>query len=408
MADPMKFFEGIPFDVPAGAAEVTALAKESSRVQIDEFRQLVMNCVASGASDLTIQSNKQPRAEIHGRQFRLTRRIWTVTDVELILSEVYGSSNAMAEINGRSILDFAWDIRVNRTYRQRFRINATGIHTEMGKGVEITLRALPAQTPTLQSVGLDPDLMRWLKPRNGIVIIAGATGQGKSTTMAAITRAHLESQTNPVKIVDIQKPIEFPFDDVTRALEGSPSIIGQSEVGQHIRSFSDGVWSALRRAPDIINVGEGRDAETILASIEASLTGHLVYTTTHAGTVSETLRRMVTAFGPEDRESRAFDLITSLRFVMTQYLLPTADGKGRTPAREMLALDAGLRARLAAMTPDEWPSYIDAVMRGDDAGSVSAGAPRIPMERSIRRLLKDGVISEAVARPYLMAGGGDE
>jgi len=393
-----SFITPAPFEVDPSRSDVVALADEPPRIDISDFRQIVMNCVASGASDLTIQTDRQPRASIHGRHYRLTRRPWTQSEVDQILREIYGADNAPAEIKGRNILDFAWEIRIDRFMRQRFRVNATGIHSASGDGVEITLRALPSSTPTLDGVSLDRGLLPWMTPRNGIIVIAGATGQGKSTTMAAVTRHHLEDVGEPRKIVDIQKPIEYTFYDVTRSLEGSASTIAQSEVGRHIHSFSDGVWSALRRAPDIINVGEARDQETILASIEASLTGHLVYTTTHAGTVEETLRRMVTAFGPAERESRAFDLITSLKFVMTQYLLPSREGTGRVPVREFLAIDARVRDLLVRSPSDEWSGIVADIM----SGRRDIPVPRLRLGDAVRDLLDNKKISETVARPYLM------
>lgn len=395
------FVEPEPFEVDPSRSEVVALKSEPSRISFREFRQIVMNCVASGASDLTVQTDRQPRAAIHGRHYRLTRRPWTQSEVDQILREIYGADNAPAEIKGRNILDFAWEIRVDRLRRQRFRVNATGIYSSSGDGVEITLRALPSKTPTIESVSLDPSLVEWMTPRNGIVVIAGATGQGKSTTMAAITRSHLEDVATPRKIVDIQKPIEYTFYDVTWALEGSASTIAQSEVGRHIRSFSDGVWSALRRAPDIINVGEARDQETILASLEASLTGHLVYTTTHAGTVEETMRRLVTSFGPMERESRAFDLVTSLKFVMTQFLLPRADGRGRVPVREYLAIDNQVRDLLIRSHSDGWSGIVADLM----SGRIASNVPARRLGDAVRAELAAGSITREEAAPYLMVEG---
>ena len=190
------------------------------------------------------------------------------------------------------------------------------------------------------------------------MIIAGATGSGKSTTMAAITRSHLENLDRPVKIVEVQAPIEYTFRDVTNALSGSSSVIGQSEVGRHIRAFSDGVHAALRRKPHIINVGEARDFETIQASIEASLTGHLVYTTTHAGSVADAVRRLLSVFPASERESRAYDLISALRFLMVQHLLPRIDRPGRVPIREYVRFTPRLRERLLDRPINDWPLMI--------------------------------------------------
>ena len=211
--------------------------------------------------------------------------------------------------------------------------------------------------------------------------------------MAAITRYHLESSIRPVKIVDIPAPIEYTFRDVTSQLKGSPSIIGQSEVNRHIRSFADGVHSALRRKPNIINVGEARDLETISASVEASLTGHLVYTTTHAGSVSSSVRRLLAAFPGAEKEARAYDLISSLRFLMVQHLVPRIDRPGRVPVREYLRFTDRVREKLLTHPISDWSSLID---REVSDGAVDAGEDdlRMCLHDETVRLRKAGVISK--------------
>jgi defect-in-organelle-trafficking protein DotB len=334
------------------------LEAEPPRISVEDFRALLMSCVMSGASDVTIQSDQQPRAEIHGLLYRATRRPWGPSEVDQVLMEAYGGANARTEINGQRVLDFSYELNLPDGSRQRFRCNAIGIFGRDGQGVEITLRALPSVTPSLPAVSLTEEETAALSPRDGIIIIGGATGSGKSTTMAAITRSHLENISRPVKIVDIQAPIEYTFRDVTNALTGSSSVIGQSEVGRHIRAFSDGVHAALRRKPHIINVGEARDFETIQASIEASLTGHLVYTTTHAGSVADAVRRLLSVFPASERESRAYDLVSALRFLMVQHLLPRVDRPGRVPVREYVRFTPRLRERLLDRPINDWSLMI--------------------------------------------------
>ena len=335
------------------------LDEEGSRITVEDFRCLLMSAVLSGASDVTFQPDQSPRAEIYGVLYRTTRRPLAPSDVDTILMETYGGANARSEINGQEILDYSYELNLPDGSRQRFRVNATGIFGRDGQGVEVTMRALPSQTPTLKKVQINSDEIKAMTPKDGIVVVAGATGSGKSTTMAAVTRYHLEESERPVKIVDIQAPIEYTFRDVTARLDGSPSIIGQSEVGRHIRSFAAGVHSALRRKPNIINVGEARDLETISASVEAAMTGHLVYTTTHAHCVSVTIRRLLSAFPANERESRAYDLVLALRFVMVQNLVERADRPGRVPVREYLRFTDRLREKLLSQPIANWSSIID-------------------------------------------------
>lgn len=385
------------------AGTVFVFDREPSRITDREFRQLLMSCVLSGASDVTFQSDAQPRAEIHGILYRAMRRPLAGSEIVMLLNDTYGSLNAIAEINGQRALDYSYEVNLSDGGRQRFRVNATGINGRDGAGVELTFRALPARTPDLAMVKIDEAEIEALTPRDGIVVIAGATGSGKSTTMAAITRYHLETSLRPVKIVDIQAPIEYTFRDVTSVIEGSASLIGQSEVGKHIRSFADGVHSALRRKPHIINVGEARDFETISASLEASLTGHLVYTTTHAGSVSNAIRRLLTIFPGAERESRALDLISALRFLMVQHLVPRIDVVGRVPVREYLRFTDRIRDRLIEAPISSWPAIINHEVSGEDP-SRDPRDLRLSLRDSCTVYYRMGWISREDARRL----GGDE
>lgn len=368
------------------------LAIEPSRLNEEDFRALLMSCVMSGSSDITLQTDNFVRADIAGQLFKVTRRPLAPSEIDMILTETYGAPNGRTEINGREILDYSYELNLDAGARQRFRVNATGIQGTSGSSVEITLRALAQTTPTLKLVRLNQVEVDALSPRDGMVVIAGGTGSGKSTTMAAVTRTHLENVERPVKIVDLQAPIEYTFRDVVLAQKNSASVIGQSEVGRHIKSFAAGVHSALRRKPNIINVGEARDPETLRASILAAITGHLVYTTTHAGTVAETFQRMVAEFPADERATRAYDLASSLRFVMVQRLLPRADRIGVIPVREYLRITDRVRARLLSMDPNSWPGMIS-----DEVAGRAPGRGPEDMRQSLAEvgqpLFEHGVIS---------------
>jgi defect-in-organelle-trafficking protein DotB len=349
---------------PQESRETYLMKDEPVRMGLDDFEEFLQLAISAGASDITIQSDQQPRIEVHGVLQRATRRPWTPNEVDLVLTHIYGASNARTEINSQKILDFSYEISTPDNTRQRMRVNATGILGRDDGGVEITMRILPSKTPDLDMVKLTDEEVVALSPRDGIVVIAGATGSGKSTTMAAITRTHLENHDRPVKIVDVQAPIEYTFRDVRDKLAGSPSMIGQSEVGRHIKSFAAGVHSALRRKPHIISVGEARDFETISAALEAALTGHLVYTTTHAGSVSDAMRRLLTTFPASERESRGYDLVSSLRFLMVQHLVPRIDQGGRIPVREYLRFTDRVRERILSAPVSDWPIIVGEEVAG--------------------------------------------
>ncbi|MDE0305448.1 MAG: ATPase, T2SS/T4P/T4SS family [Albidovulum sp.] len=366
------------------------LPNEPSRISLDDFKRLLMSCVYSGASDVTIQSDQQPRAEISGLLYRVGRRPWSPTEVDAVLAETFQAPNASAEIKGLRILDFSYEINLGEGGKQRFRVNATGVHGFDGFGVEITFRVLPRTTPDLAFADISEAEAEAMSPRSGLVVVAGATGSGKSATLAALARHHLENSARPVKIVDLQAPIEYAFCDIAPIRSGSPSIVGQSEIGRHVESFAAGVRSALRRKPHIVIVGEARDLPTVSAALEASLTGHLVYTTTHAGSVAEGVRRLLAVFPAKERAMRASDLAASLRFFSVQHLVAKSAGSGRVPVREYLSFDDPFRETLASVPPSEWPRKIkDAIESG--------GADR-PLRQSLRRAVLDRLKSKAIAR----------
>ena len=337
---------------------------EPDRFNIADFRRLLVAATLAGASDITIQTDARPRVEVEGRLYRLGRRPWTASEISTILAEISHAPNAGAEILGRRILDFSCEIPFGPGTRQRFRVNATGIHARDGFGIEITMRILPARTPDIRFARLTAKEIAAMSPPGGLVIIAGATGSGKSATMAAMTRLHLECRERPVKIVDIQAPIEYTYKDVTFGDAGLTSTIGQSEVGRHIPDFASGVWSALRRKPHIINVGEARDLPTISAALEAAMTGHLVYTTTHAGSVHDCVRRLLAVFPANERDHRASDLGVSLRFIMVQQLVQRTGRNGRIPLREWLSFSGPVREALLESPPGRWPGIVHRIMTG--------------------------------------------
>lgn len=386
--------------------EAFMLREEPPSLSENDFREFLMSCAISGASDVTIQSDQQPRAEIYGLNYRAARRPWSPAEVDRILAEVHGGANARAEINARRVLDFSYELNLPGGARQRFRVNATGIHARDGHGVEISLRVLPTSTPSPAEVGLDGNVVAAMKPRNGIVVVSGGTGSGKSATLAAVVRSHLEDADRPAKIVDIQAPIEYTFRDVAGNSSGSSSLIGQSEVGRHLESFADGVRSALRRKPDIIVVGEARDLETISASLEASLTGHLVYATTHANDVPDAIRRLLAAFPAGEREARAFDLIASMRFCMAQHLLARIDGPGRVAAREYVRFTPRLKEKLASLPFSDWA----AVLRREVSGEASDSGPgdmRQSLRDSLSTLFRRGAVSREDALALCGPGWAD-
>ncbi|MBP9721554.1 MAG: Flp pilus assembly complex ATPase component TadA [Gammaproteobacteria bacterium] len=311
---------------------------EPSRFGERDLDRLLNFCVSHETSDVTIQSNHKVMAEIHGRLHRINKRDLHHSEVADLVNIIYGA-NGVAQILSGTDLDTHYEIRPERGIRHRFRVNITGCLVEGNPGVQITMRTIPSDPPYLSQMGLEPKLKEAIIPMQGIVIVAGATGSGKTTLLASIMREILEKEDG--KILSYESPIEFVYDNV----KSPKATISQSEIPLHLPNFPSAVRNALRRKPKFILVGEARDKETIAAVIDAALTGHTVYTTVHSNGVSDTIRRMVAAFPEEERYGRTVDLISLIRSIVWQMLVPTIDGK-RAAIREWLIFTPEVRDAL--------------------------------------------------------------
>ena len=250
-----------------------------------------------------------------------------------IINTLYGP-NGTTQIQRGEDLDTHFEVRPNRHERYRHRVNAVGCYVAGQQGIQITIRTIPSRPPSLESLGVPPEIMDSCSPQEGVIYVTGATGSGKSTLLAAMIKKMAETPDSHRKILTYEAPIEFVYD----GLNMPTSIVSQSEIPKHLPSFSDGVRNALRRKPHLILVGESRDAETISAVVEAALTGHPVYTTLHSNGVAESIRRLVGSFSKEERAGRTIDIIETCRLIIWQRLAPTIDGK-RVALREYLVFN---------------------------------------------------------------------
>jgi len=311
--------------------------QEPIRLSIEAVNEILIHCVKLGASDITFQTGEPIIAEIYGRLVKVTRRRLSNVEVGEIINAMYGPNATTIIMSGKDI-DTHYEIRPNRSDRYRFRVNGTGCQVEGNDAIQITARTIPTDPPKLDSMNLPPELVSALTPDQGVVYVTGATGSGKSTLLASIIRSITENAESHRKILTYEAPIEFVFDNI----EKISSVVSQSEIPRHLPSFAAGVRNALRRKPRLILVGEARDPETIGAVMEAAMTGHPVYTTLHSNSVSETIRRLVITFPPEERQGRTIDIIETVRLVISQRLLPATDGK-RVALREYLVFDEKVR-----------------------------------------------------------------
>ncbi len=330
------------------------------------------------ASDITIQTGEPIYAEIYGRLLQITNRQLSNTELGDLINSIYGPNATTQLLSGRDI-DTHYEFRPARGVRFRYRVNATACLVEGHDSIQITLRTIPTTPPKLSEMELPEDIVDAIAPQEGIVFITGATGSGKSTLLASIVRDLIEKEDSNRKVLTYEAPIEFVYDEI----ETTSSIVSQSEIPRHLPSFAEGVRNALRRKPRLILVGECRDSETISAALEAALTGHPVYTTLHTSGVAETMRRLVTSFGGEERLGRVIDILETIRLCIWQKLVPTVDGK-RVALREYLIFDEVVRDILLEGDPNEVTSSTRRMVR--ERGQL--------MTVDAKRKLEEGIISE--------------
>jgi defect in organelle trafficking protein DotB len=313
----------------------------------DVYDTLLTFCGDLGTSDISIQTNQEVFAEIHGKLHRVTRRKLTSQEVIDFCCYIYGP-NASALISSGKDIDTHHIIKDGDKQLYRFRVNITACLVGGYQGLQATLRTIASRPPSLESMDVPDDIRNILQLPQGIFVVSGATGSGKSTLLASIIADFVQKEDSNLKILTYEAPIEYVYDDIP-----SPScLVAQTEVPRYLPSFAAGIRNALRRKPGLILIGEARDQETIEAVINAALTGHPVYTTVHSNGVADTLRRMITIFPAAERDARLYDLIETTKLLIWQALVSKKDGT-RVPIREYLILSEEVRDQLVDVSPDE-------------------------------------------------------
>ncbi|MEM6810935.1 MAG: ATPase, T2SS/T4P/T4SS family [Pseudomonadota bacterium] len=329
---------------------------EPARFTDDMIDDFLLWCVKKNSSDITIQTDRPVYNEIYGTLYPALFRPIDAADMNVFLTKIYGPES-LARLAGGNDLDLSYEIRPDRYTRIRFRVNITAILSRGRDSAQITMRVLPNEPPTMSDLNVEEDIINNWSPRQGMVIVTGPTGSGKTTLLSAGIRMLMEKKQGCGKIVCYEAPIEYVYD----VIKSPRSLLSQTEIPRHLPDFAHGVRNALRRKPNIILVGEARDRETISAAIEASQTGHAVYTTTHTTGVAATIQRMVSTFEPNERSERAYALMETCRLVLTQALVKKANG-GRVGIREWMRFSDEVREKLMDMDFMEWPAEIQRIL----------------------------------------------
>ena len=244
---------------------------------------------------------------------------------ELGSAELEGYIDEILSKNQKDVFNKGQDVDFSYVSEEsgRFRVNLYRKAT----GVGATFRFIPTEVPTLKKLDLPPIIQKLCDYHQGMVLVTGSTGTGKSTTLAAML--HHMNQHRRLNIITLEDPIEFVH-------VPDKSQIIQRELGTHVTSFADGIRSSLREDPDVVLVGELRDAETISMAMTAAETGHLVLGTLHTIGAVKTLDRIIDALPGDQREQTKSFLAQSLKAVVTQNLIKTPDGRGRTAVMEIM------------------------------------------------------------------------
>jgi defect-in-organelle-trafficking protein DotB len=261
---------------------------------------------------------------IHGCNRRATRAPIDEIDFSYIVNHLYGA-DGMARLQGGNDFDTAYAIPTRTSRRD---------------GGNIVLRPIADMPPPLENQLVEQGILDAYRPRQGMVIVSGATGSGKSTLIAGMTVAKLKDPEGNFNIVEGAAPVEFLLERV----RGPSSTINQTEIPRDLPSFAPFVRGAMRREPTDIIVGERRDSETMDAAVQAAISGHVLTTTVHANDVALTMQRIASLCPPAERKNLVSAVAQSLRPVINQRLAPSTDGR-RTPLREYLVFNAELRGQ---------------------------------------------------------------
>src|SRR6516165_4858412 len=323
------------------------------------------------ASRIAFQTGHPVWVSIHGRNYRVTRDAVDEYELSQIVNQLYGA-DGMARLQGGNDFDTAYAIPIDRSTRLRFRLNATPTRTSRRDGGNIVLRPISDLPPSLDEQLVEEGILDAYRPRQGMVIVSGATGSGKSTLIAGMTVAKLMDPEGHFNIVEGAAPVEFLLERV----HGLSSTINQTEIPRDLPSFAAFVRGAMQREPTDIIVGECRDSETMDAAIQAAISGHVLTTTIHANDVALTMQRIASLCPPGERDNLISAVAQSLRLVINQRLARSVDGK-RT----------ALRGKFLRTDPSEWPALTRRAVEKQGQ----------PYSAAIENALHEGRISEQTA-----------
>jgi twitching motility protein PilT len=332
------------------------------------FDQLVRAASERGASDIHLRAGHAPLIRRDGTLERWnTVAAISAQELEIIASRLLSPAH-QERLQHKLEVDVAWQAPgVGRVRASVFRQRGT---------IAVSMRLIPSRVPSLEQLGLPPSVVALAGESRGLVLVTGATGSGKSTTLAALV--DLINRTRALHILTIEDPIEFVHEDKL-------AVVTQREVGFDTPAYAPGLRSALRQDPDVILIGEMRDLETIETALVAAETGHLVLATLHTLDAPETVNRVVSVFPPHQQNQARHQLSRVLKAAVSQRLLPRADGRGRVLAAEVMIATAFIKDLIE--DPAKTAGIPDAIVQGGAQYGMQS------FDQAILRLCVDGYVT---------------
>ena len=335
-----------------------------------EIADLLAFSVKNKASDLHLSAGLPPLIRVNGDIRRINVEPLEHKGVHGMVYDIMNDGQRKAYEENLEV-DFSFEI----PNLARFRVNAFN----QQRGAAAAFRTIPSKVLTLEQLNCPPIFKELTQQANGIVLVTGPTGSGKSTTLAAMVNEVNENEYG--HILTLEDPIEFVH-------ESKKCLINQREVGPHTLSFTNALRSALREDPDVILVGELRDLETIRLALTAAETGHLVFGTLHTSSAAKTVDRIVDVFPAAEKEMIRAMLSESLRSVIAQTLLKTKDGSGRVAAHEIMI---GTPAIRNLIRENKVAQMYSSIQTGQALGMQT-------MEQCLQDLVRRNVVAESEAR----------
>lgn len=327
---------------------------------------------AMGGSDLHIAVGAPPLARVHGALVALDQRPLEAPDTRELIQGVLTSAQ-------RSILERDWhlDLGLEIENLGRFRGN---VHFVRGHW-EAAFRVIAGAVPDLSDLGHGLAVEQFCVAQQGLLLVTGITGSGKTTTLASLTKRLSDLRSGV--IITLEDPIEFRF-------QHSNALVKQRELGTDFHTFAEGLRSAMRQDPDVIVVAEMRDLETVSTAITAAETGHLVISTLHTMDAPKSIDRIVDVFPPEQKHFIMTQLANCLLGVVSQRLLPRIDGEGRVMASEVMVVNSGIRTAIREGKTQLLPGMIE----------IGGQQNMHTIDESLQHLMMGGYISEPDAAAH--------